>query len=154
MQFCSLVNAESKAKNRRKLMKKIGKKQLLSSKDIYRSKTLTKLQTLAEMVEVEVQPVDNPWKASLCDPLEHCYICKAKFVVSCSAGLYHCLCEGCAELSLRMRGLRGDLAGKAGVLTGGRARIGYEILLSLLESGAKVYVTTRFPFCLAQKLTK
>ena len=38
-----------------------------------------------------------------------------------------------------------DLKGKYALVTGGRAKIGYYIALSLLQNGATVYVTTRFP---------
>ena len=38
-----------------------------------------------------------------------------------------------------------DLTGKIALVTGGRTKVGYEIVLNLLQNGATVYTTTRFP---------
>ena len=58
---------------------------------------------------------------------------------------YHQLCPPCAELNYAKRLQTADLAGYVCVVTGGRVRIGFEIVLKLLQAGAYVLTTTRFP---------
>ena len=47
-----------------------------------------------------------------------------------------------------------DLSGYVAVVTGGRVRIGYEIVLKLLRAGAHVVCTTRFPADAAQRYAR
>ncbi len=58
---------------------------------------------------------------------------------------YHRLCPECAEFNLSKRNQTASLAGYVALVTGGRVRIGYEIVLKLLRAGAHVLATTRFP---------
>jgi len=58
---------------------------------------------------------------------------------------YHWLCPPCAKLNFDKRDNKADLTGKYALVTGGRTKIGFEIVVSLLQNGANVYVTTRFP---------
>ncbi len=81
---------------------------------------------------------------------EACYICKADFTDV--HFFYHLLCPKCAELNYRMRHLTADLKGRTAVVTGGRVKIGHQIVLRLLRDGAKVIVTTRFPHAAAKRL--
>ncbi|KAI9998982.1 hypothetical protein PInf_003646 [Phytophthora infestans] len=72
-----------------------------------------------------------------------CYACKVKF-----RKLHHFydrLCPSCAELNYKKRLQNADLRGHVAVVTGARVKIGYEIALKLLRSGATVVATTRFP---------
>ncbi|KAG3200937.1 hypothetical protein PC128_g4228 [Phytophthora cactorum] len=72
-----------------------------------------------------------------------CYTCKVKF-----RKLHHFydrLCPSCAELNYKKRLQNADLRGHIAVVTGARVKIGYEIALKLLRSGATVVATTRFP---------
>lgn len=72
-----------------------------------------------------------------------CYTCKVKF-----RKLHHFydrLCPRCAELNYKKRLQNADLRGHIAVVTGARVKIGYEITLKLLRSGAMVVATTRFP---------
>jgi NAD(P)-dependent dehydrogenase (short-subunit alcohol dehydrogenase family) len=55
------------------------------------------------------------------------------------------MCPSCAKLNFKKRANKADLKGKIALVTGGRTKIGYEIVVSLLTQGATVYVTTRFP---------
>ncbi|OWZ04293.1 hypothetical protein PHMEG_00023828, partial [Phytophthora megakarya] len=69
--------------------------------------------------------------------------CKVKF-----RKLHHFydrLCPSCAQLNYQKRLQNADLRGYIAVVTGARVKIGYEIALKLLRSGAKVVATTRFP---------
>jgi len=58
---------------------------------------------------------------------------------------YHYLCPECAALSWEKRNQTADMTGMVCVVTGGRVRIGYQIVLKLLRQGAFVLTTTRFP---------
>uniref|UniRef100_M4BFI1 Oxidoreductase n=1 Tax=Hyaloperonospora arabidopsidis (strain Emoy2) TaxID=559515 RepID=M4BFI1_HYAAE len=72
-----------------------------------------------------------------------CYTCKVRF-----RQLHHFydrLCPSCADLNYKKRLQSADLHGYIAVVTGARVKIGYEITLKLLRSGAKVIATTRFP---------
>ncbi|KAG6612517.1 uncharacterized protein IUM83_03414 [Phytophthora cinnamomi] len=72
-----------------------------------------------------------------------CYTCKVKF-----RKLHHFydrMCPSCAELNYKKRLQNADLRGHIAVVTGARVKIGYEITLKLLRSGATVVATTRFP---------
>jgi len=47
--------------------------------------------------------------------------------------------------------MKAELNGKYALVTGGRTKIGAEMVLSLLRNGANVYVTTRFPKNLVER---
>ena len=72
-----------------------------------------------------------------------CYICKANYRTADS--FYHRLCPACAALNHAKRTQRADLTGRTALVTGGRIKIGYQLVLKLLRDGAKVIATTRFP---------
>lgn len=65
---------------------------------------------------------------------------------------YHKLCPTCAERSYTYRFTEVDLKGKNVILTGGRVKIGYATALRLLDSGANLTITTRFPALALEKL--
>ncbi|KAL3667335.1 hypothetical protein V7S43_007562 [Phytophthora oleae] len=72
-----------------------------------------------------------------------CYTCKVKFRTL--HHFYDRMCPSCAELNYKKRLQNADLRGHVAVVTGARVKIGYEIALKLLRSGATVIATTRFP---------
>ncbi len=72
-----------------------------------------------------------------------CYICKQKYTTV--DAFYHQLCPACATTGHAKRHARTDLRGRRALLTGGRAKIGMHIALRLLQDGADLTVTTRFP---------
>tara|TARA_B110000977_G_scaffold22612_1_gene27250 strand:+ start:15613 stop:17601 length:1989 start_codon:yes stop_codon:yes gene_type:complete len=72
-----------------------------------------------------------------------CYTCKARF--SALHHFYPNFCESCASVNWRMRDFSVDLTGKVALLTGSRVKIGFEIGLKLLRSGATLIATSRFP---------
>jgi NAD(P)-dependent dehydrogenase (short-subunit alcohol dehydrogenase family) len=72
-----------------------------------------------------------------------CYICKTAYQQVHS--FYHLLCPKCAEFNCVKRSQRADLAGRVALITGGRIKIGYQLGLRLLQDGARVIITTRFP---------
>ena len=72
-----------------------------------------------------------------------CYVCKAEF--RAVHFFYDQMCAPCAELNFAKRNQTADLRGRVALVTGGRVKIGYQIALKLLQAGARVVVTTRFP---------
>jgi len=116
------------------------------------------LQATTSMVKIQRDAL--PAAAALPDAMngtarrlnkpEACYICKEDYTEL--HFFYHLLCPKCAELNYRMRHLAADLTGRTAVVTGGRVKIGHQIVLRMLRDGAKVIVTTRFPHAAAKRL--
>jgi len=73
----------------------------------------------------------------------NCYICKDGYTELHHR--YHLLCPKCAAENEAQRERRSDLCGRIALITGGRIKIGKEIVLRLLRDGATVHLTTRFP---------
>jgi len=80
---------------------------------------------------------------------EDCYICKKPYREV--HFFYHFLCPDCAQFNYSMRSLRADLRGRTALVTGGRVKIGHQLVLRLLRDGARVLVTTRFPHAAARR---
>jgi len=72
-----------------------------------------------------------------------CNICKGRFWET--HHFYHQLCPSCAAFNWQKRHQTADMRGFVCVVTGGRVRIGYQIVLKLLRAGAHVLTTTRYP---------
>src|SRR5688572_18371289 len=85
---------------------------------------------------------DNAGGPAVARELQHCYVCKEKFMVI--HHFYDQLCPGCATFNFRKRTELANLTGRVALVTGGRVKIGYQAVLKLLRSGAHVIVTTRF----------
>ena len=87
-----------------------------------------------------------------------CYICKNVYEImkepSVSTEWYQTMCKPCADLCFKMRSIRCDLSKKYAVVTGGRLKIGYEVVLKLLRDGCFVVATTRFPHDAAERYCK
>jgi NAD(P)-dependent dehydrogenase (short-subunit alcohol dehydrogenase family) len=79
-----------------------------------------------------------------------CYICKKPFTEV--HFFYHLLCPECAAFNYQMRSLSANLTGRTAVVTGGRVKIGHRTVLRLLRDGARVIVTTRFPYAATRRL--
>ena len=74
---------------------------------------------------------------------QKCYVCKREY--NDIHTFYHSMCSECASYNFAKRSNTADLTGKYALVTGGRTKIGAEAVVSLLQNGATVYVTTRFP---------
>ena len=75
--------------------------------------------------------------------LQPCYACKTRF-----RQLHHFyaqLCPACASLNYRKRLQHADLTDRVFLVTGGRVKVGFQIVLRLLRCGAHVLCTSRFP---------
>jgi NAD(P)-dependent dehydrogenase (short-subunit alcohol dehydrogenase family) len=76
-----------------------------------------------------------------------CYICKGLYTKL--HHFYDSMCPSCAEFNYAKRfqaqSMPGVLKGTVALITGARLKIGYQAALTMLQSGARVIVTTRFP---------
>ncbi len=81
---------------------------------------------------------------------ENCYVCKTAYTEV--HHFYHFLCPQCAAFNHAMRSLHADLTGRVALVTGGRVKIGHQLVLRLLRDGATVLVVTRFPSTAARRL--
>lgn len=75
----------------------------------------------------------------------NCYICKKKFNSNSIHSFYTNMCKTCGDFNYSFRELQVDMTGRIAVITGGRVKIGYYVVLKLLNYGCKVISTTRFP---------
>jgi NAD(P)-dependent dehydrogenase (short-subunit alcohol dehydrogenase family) len=75
--------------------------------------------------------------------LQHCYVCKQRYVEV--HPFYDQLCLSCGDFNYRKRTETAELSGRVALLTGGRVKIGYQAGIKLLRAGAALIVTTRFP---------
>ena len=71
-----------------------------------------------------------------------CYVCKAPYREVHQ--FYDSMCRRCGDHNHRKRDELCDLRGRTALVTGGRVKIGQEIVRKLLRCGARVLVTTRF----------
>ena len=71
-----------------------------------------------------------------------CYVCKAHYEEV--HFFYDSMCARCGDFNHHKRTELCDLRGRTALVTGGRVKIGQEIVRKLLRCGARVLVTTRF----------
>jgi NAD(P)-dependent dehydrogenase (short-subunit alcohol dehydrogenase family) len=81
-----------------------------------------------------------------------CYICKLKYRTL--HFFYDRLCPSCAKLNYDKRLQTTDLTNSIGLVTGGRVKIGYRIVLKLLRANCFVITTSRFPMDFLNRLNK
>lgn len=123
-----------------------------------RAKQLEKLQLENIIVPdgvVETDSVEDKNESSSAQRLiQHytCYICKLKYRTL--HFFYDQLCPGCAKLNYEKRIQTTDLSNFVALVTGGRVKIGYRIVLKLLRANCFVIATTRFPMDLLNRLNK
>ncbi|CAF1330315.1 unnamed protein product [Rotaria sp. Silwood1] len=79
-----------------------------------------------------------------------CYICKLKYRTL--HFFYDRLCPACAKLNFEKRLQTTDLSNCIALVTGGRVKIGYRIVLKLLRANCFVIATSRFPKDLLDRL--
>ena len=78
-----------------------------------------------------------------------CYVCKEPY--TSIHHFYDSMCAACGDLNFRKRTETCELTGRVALVTGGRVKIGQQIVLKLLRCGARVVVTTRFPVNAAER---
>ncbi len=85
---------------------------------------------------------DPPPSGARLETPRFCYICKTPYTQI--HFFYDSMCGACGDLNHAKRGELCDLTGRVALVTGGRVKIGQQIVLKLLRCGARVIVTTRF----------
>jgi NAD(P)-dependent dehydrogenase (short-subunit alcohol dehydrogenase family) len=63
------------------------------------------------------------------------------------------MCWICGSTNEHYRTVRTSLFGQHAIVTGGRTGVGFEVVKRLLDFGATVHVTTRFPYDAARRLS-
>lgn len=91
----------------------------------------------------------DPGKGRYLHDPESCYVCKTLYTEV--HHFYHFLCPQCAAFNYAMRGMRANLKGRVALVTGGRVKIGHQLVLRMLRDGATVLVVTRFPCAAARR---
>jgi NAD(P)-dependent dehydrogenase (short-subunit alcohol dehydrogenase family) len=130
-----------RAKKRRK-KKKLA---ILNQDKKSRKKTGIRSAREADIFTAPMQilpPSDQTEQPELSSP-RNCYVCKAEFTKL--HFFYDAMCQDCADLNYSKRFQRTDMTGQVAFITGSRLKIGYQATLMMLESGATVIATTRFP---------
>ncbi|CAE7205184.1 unnamed protein product, partial [Symbiodinium necroappetens] len=103
----------------------------------------------AGIVQEEVHRLLNVPADSL---YSNCNMCRGQYLEH--HHFYHQLCPRCAEHNWQKRQQVADMRGMVCVVTGGRVRIGFQIVLKLLRAGAFVLTTSRFPCDCALRYSK
>jgi len=75
--------------------------------------------------------------------LRRCYVCKEHYREI--DAFHERLCPRCADENRVRRTARADLTGRRAIVTGGRVKAGFELVLKMLRDGAAVTAITRFP---------
>ncbi|CAF1248847.1 unnamed protein product [Adineta steineri] len=119
-----------------------------------RAKNLQQLQLEHILVpdgvaQIEHNETHTPQR--LTQPI-NCYICKLKYRTL--HFFYDRLCPSCATFSYDKRLQTTDLTNKIALVTGGRVKIGYRIVLKLLRTNCFVITTSRFPMDFLNRLNK
>ena len=81
-----------------------------------------------------------------------CYICKLKYRTL--HFFYDRLCPSCAKLNFEKRLQTTDLSNHVALVTGGRMKIGFRIVLKLLRTNCFVVSTSRFPMDFLNRLSE
>jgi len=82
----------------------------------------------------------------------NCYVCKVEFTKL--HFFYDTMCKECGDLNYFKRFQRCDMTGQVALITGSRLKIGYQAVIMMLQSGATVIATTRFPVDSAMRFSK
>lgn len=133
-----------------------GKKRLHRERMNFRDEMRRRDRALLATTELVQHQSDEPLLAlaepsaeRLLNEPEHCYVCKEPYREV--HFFYHFLCPNCAAFNYQMRDLHADLRGRTALVTGGRVKIGHQLVLRLLRNGARVLVSTRFPQAAARR---
>ncbi|MBF0432266.1 MAG: SDR family NAD(P)-dependent oxidoreductase [Fibrobacteria bacterium] len=136
-----------KAKERNQALKEAQKIKVREKEREARSKTGIRSAREASVFTAPLQiSYEDGEKSSPPEELyspRNCYVCKKEFTQLHS--FYDAMCKECGDFNYAKRFQRCDLTGQVALITGSRLKIGYQATLMLLESGATVIATTRFP---------
>lgn len=90
-------------------------------------------------------------KAKLSTP-RNCYVCKKLY--NHLHHFYDAMCAECGDFNYAKRFHKADMTDQVALVTGSRLKIGYHITLMMLQAGANVIATTRFPVDSALRFSK
>ncbi len=115
-----------------------------------RSARIDKVFKAPEMIAIES---DNYYQEApeLSHP-RNCYVCKVEFTKL--HFFYDTMCKECGDFNYYKRFQRCDMTGQVALITGSRLKIGYQAVIMMLQSGATVIATTRFPVDSALRFSK
>lgn len=99
-----------------------------------------------------IQSEDYYKNAPELDSPRNCYVCKAEFTKL--HFFYDSMCKDCGDFNYHKRFQRCDMKDQVALITGSRLKIGYQAVLMMLQSGATVIATTRFPVDSAMRFMK
>jgi NAD(P)-dependent dehydrogenase (short-subunit alcohol dehydrogenase family) len=150
----TIVDTHDRFKSLVAKIHRVGKKEQRHASKVQRRQDDRAVRESATIVQMQSpQPLPLLGSAAAMDLELHkpcnCYICKQPYRQI--HHFYHLLCPDCAEFNFAKRQQRSDLTGRTALVTGGRIKIGYHTVLRLLQDGARVIVTTRFPQDAAQR---
>lgn len=130
-----------RAKNRRKNKKleRLNEDKNLRKKTGIRSARDADIYT----APMQISPPSDKGEPQTLSSARNCYVCKAEFTEL--HFFYDAMCQDCGDFNYHKRFARTDLTGQVAFITGSRLKIGYQATLMMLESGATVIATTRFP---------
>ena len=100
---------------------------------------------------IEAPKQEDIDKAKLTSP-RNCYVCKKKY--DYLHHFYDSMCTECGDFNYAKRFQKADMTGQVAIVTGSRLKIGYHITLMMLQAGATVIATTRFPVDSAIRYSK
>ena len=100
---------------------------------------------------LEAPSIDDIDKTKLSSP-RNCYVCKEKYEYL--HHFYDAMCSTCGDFNYAKRFQKADMTDQVAVVTGSRLKIGYHITLMMLQAGATVLATTRFPVDSAMRFSK
>lgn len=139
-----------RAKKRRKT-----KKEAIVKKD-KEARKITGIRSAREAdiftAPMQIAPADKKKEQPELSSPRNCYVCKAEFTKL--HFFYDAMCEDCGDYNYHKRFQRTDMTGQVALITGSRLKIGYQATLMMLESGATVIATTRFPVDSAIRFAK
>jgi NAD(P)-dependent dehydrogenase (short-subunit alcohol dehydrogenase family) len=136
----------------------IARKKLLRKKDKQKERKLNKearaktgiRQARTETIFTAPKQIAGPaYEPEKLTSPRNCYVCKKEFQEL--HHFYDTMCMDCAEFNYQKRFQRADLSGQVAYISGARLKIGYQAALMMLESGATVIVSTRFPIDAAKR---
>jgi NAD(P)-dependent dehydrogenase (short-subunit alcohol dehydrogenase family) len=148
--------SKEEIKKRQKDVKHFRQKQLIEQNRLKRAMTGIRsartTQVFQAPEQIAIESDLHYQEAPELDSSRNCYVCKAEFTKL--HFFYDTMCKDCGDFNYHKRFQRCDLTGQVALITGSRLKIGYQAVIMMLQSGATVIATTRFPVDSAQRFSK
>jgi NAD(P)-dependent dehydrogenase (short-subunit alcohol dehydrogenase family) len=143
-------------KKRHKEAKTFEQKQIVEQNRLKRAMTGIRSARVAQVFQapeqILIESNEHYKTAPELDTPRNCYVCKAEFTKL--HFFYDTMCKECGDFNYHKRFQRCDMTGQVALITGSRLKIGYQAVLMMLQSGATVIATTRFPVDSALRFSK